>query len=300
MGYGINSQGIKREIEQEAYKAYEELSGNTLLRAPDGSFRAQGHNDEIDAFRHAYVSGRVTQKALDVQAVAKHFGDANEIGPAHPNDPYEHRMDLWNNAVGRRLGDDLSSKDLAKGVYDALRNGTLIKDLADPRLPQLFPTDPRLKRPEGDPERELLNQQDVDTINRDIDRALDKSMNQSSTFPANHPDRELLARIRADLPPSVSDDKVAQALLDAKTHGGLASAADVNTVALKNGTIYVIGHVPGFRSITDANSPAPAMQDTLASLGQAQEQVRGQGQHLQPGRNEPQAPQPGGAPGHFA
>lgn len=48
--------GLKREIEQEAYGAYERLSGVTLARRPDGSFEGQGHNDPIDAFRHAYVS----------------------------------------------------------------------------------------------------------------------------------------------------------------------------------------------------------------------------------------------------
>ncbi|PZO62884.1 MAG: hypothetical protein DI635_10120 [Pseudoxanthomonas suwonensis] len=297
MGYGIDSKGIKREIEQEAYRAYEEQSGKTLARAPDGSIRPQGHNDELDAFRHAYVSGRVTQKALDVQTVAKHFGDANEIGPAHPNDPYEHRMDLWNNAVGRRLGDELSATDLGKGVYDALRDGTLIKDLSDPRLQQLYPDDPRLKRPVGDPQRELLNQSDVDRINRDIDRALDKTMSQANAFPANHADQAMFARIRSDLPASVSDEKVAEALKDARTRGGLETAAEINSVALKNGNIYVIGHVPGFRSITGADTPAPAMHDTLASLGQSQEHVRGQAQQAHRGQNEPYAPQSGGPPG---
>lgn len=125
-------------------------------------------------------------------------------------------------------------------------------------------------------------------------------MTQADSFPTNHPDHAFFARIRSDLPSGVSDDKVAQALLDAKTHGGLASVAELDTVALKNGTIYVVGHVPGFRSITDANSPAPAMQDTLASLGQAQEQARAHGQQLQSGRNEPQAPQSGGPSGQFA
>ncbi|OQP82433.1 hypothetical protein IA54_020580 [Xanthomonas phaseoli pv. syngonii LMG 9055] len=56
--------GAKREIEQEAYRHYEQLSGITLAKRPDGTFQSQGHNDQLDAFRHAYTSGRVTQLAL--------------------------------------------------------------------------------------------------------------------------------------------------------------------------------------------------------------------------------------------
>jgi len=85
------------------------MSGTPLARRPDGSFAAQGHNDQLDAYRHICTSGRVTQIASGMQWVARHFGnDAEigaEIGAAHRNDPYEHRMDLWNNEAGRGLGD---------------------------------------------------------------------------------------------------------------------------------------------------------------------------------------------------
>lgn len=47
--------GAKREIEQEAYRHYEQLSGTTLARRPDGTFQSQGHNDQLDAFRSACV-----------------------------------------------------------------------------------------------------------------------------------------------------------------------------------------------------------------------------------------------------
>lgn len=128
----------------------EQLSGITLAKRPDGTFQSQGHNDQLDAFRHAYTSGRVTQLALGQQWIARKFGDDAEIGPAHPNDPYEHRMDLWNNEAGRRLGDQTSGRDaLARQAYDALRHGDLATGLNDPRLRQLFPDDPRLARPPG-------------------------------------------------------------------------------------------------------------------------------------------------------
>ena len=138
--------GARREIEQEAYRYYEQLSGVPLARRPDGSFQSQGHNDAIDAFRHAYTSGRVTQIALGQQWLARRYGDDAEIGPAHPNDPFEHRMDLWNNEAGRRLGDASSGRDaLARETYAALRRGELVTGLHDPRLQQVFADDQRLR-----------------------------------------------------------------------------------------------------------------------------------------------------------
>ncbi|NJM32144.1 MAG: hypothetical protein HC848_03820 [Limnobacter sp.] len=60
-------------------------------------------------------------------------------------------MDLWNNEVGRRLGDSVYSKEeLAKQLAGQLNNGQLVTSLNDPRLKQVFPSDPRLKLPIGD------------------------------------------------------------------------------------------------------------------------------------------------------
>lgn len=51
---------IQYDIEQDAYAYYEEYTGTTLARNPDGSYASQGHDDALDAFLHAYISGRVT------------------------------------------------------------------------------------------------------------------------------------------------------------------------------------------------------------------------------------------------
>lgn len=167
---------LKRELEQEAYRQYEAVAGVRLARDATGRILSQGHNDALDAFRHAYTSGRVTQMALGVQAVARHFGDQNETGPAHPNDPREHRMDLWNNEVGRRLGADADSPAvLARAIHQRLRDGTLVTDLDDPRLKRLYADDPRLWRTPHDPAREQLDPADMERINRDIERSLDRS-----------------------------------------------------------------------------------------------------------------------------
>lgn len=255
----------KREIEQEAYGYYEQFSGTVLARRADGSFRAQGHNDALDAFRHAYTSGRVTQIALGQQWIARRFGDDAEIGPAHPNDPYEHRMDLWNNEIGRRLGDATGNADaLASNAFRALRNGELITRLDDVRLRRIFAGDPRLALPANHPQRELVTADDVGIMNRDIARLQDQAPER---FPAHHEDAGYFNAIRNQLPASISDTKVAEVLLAAKM-SGIQRADQVGDVLLRDDRIFVIGTTPGFRTVVDATSPAPEMRDTVYQTSQ--------------------------------
>jgi hypothetical protein len=62
--------------------------------------RGGAHNGVMDAYRHAYVSGRFTQEYGS--AVARMVGDAHEY--TNKNSPQEHAMDYHNNAVGRDIG----------------------------------------------------------------------------------------------------------------------------------------------------------------------------------------------------
>lgn len=284
----FDPKGTKTEIEQEAYAYYEKFSGQTLARRGDGSFAGQGHNDALDAFRHAYTSGRVTQIAMDQQWVARHYGDANEVGDKHPNDPREHRMDLWNNEVGRRLGDDASGKDqLAQRAYQAVTNGTLITGLNDPRIGQLFADDPRLRLPAADPERQLMTQKDVDRVNRDVGHALD---HPRVAFPNNHPDRPMYDNLRSHLPAQVTDEKVAEAVVAAK-RAGIESADQIGKVALQNDQIFIAGRTPGFHAQVDATRPAPEMTGSLQQLdshNRAQAyQEQHQNQNQQQNQNQP-------------
>ena len=276
---------LKRDIEQEAYRYYEQLSGVALARRPDGSFQSQGHNDAIDAFRHAYTSGRVTQIALGQQWFARRYGDDAEIGPAHPNDPYEHRMDLWNNEAGRRIGDRTSGSDaLARETFAELQRGGLVTGLADDRLRQLFPDDPKLRLPVGNPQRDLVDQQDVDRINRDVSRVQDQSRD---VFPRQHPDRAYFDALRGQLPASVSDTKVAEALLAAKT-AGIERVDQFGSAMLRDGQIFMVGKTPGFHARLDANAPAPDMQQSVYQTDQHnltrayENQAQSQPQQAQP------------------
>ena len=62
--------------------------------------RGGAHNGVMDAYRHAYVSGRFTQEYGS--AVARIVGDAHEL--TNPNSKQEHAMDYHNNVVGRDIG----------------------------------------------------------------------------------------------------------------------------------------------------------------------------------------------------
>ncbi len=59
-----------------------------------------GHNDHVDAFRHAYVSGRFTQEGYE--NTAQVLGIGNEVFSNNPMT--EREMDLWNNGKGRDFG----------------------------------------------------------------------------------------------------------------------------------------------------------------------------------------------------
>jgi hypothetical protein len=94
------------------------------------------YDNDVDAFRHAYVSGVFTQEFGD--KMAKLLGILNEYTlPAqysHSISPRSRNMDLWNNRVGSRYGKKTRGrKALLKLIHGALKQGELIIDLNDPR-----------------------------------------------------------------------------------------------------------------------------------------------------------------------
>ena len=104
---------LMRKYEQEAYAAYESLSGKKLERNEDGTFKPQGTGDDVDAFRHAYLSAVMTWKFGKCTAYAagesvEIWGDLREYGFKHRN------MDEWNNAEGRKIGLNTTTRDEIK------------------------------------------------------------------------------------------------------------------------------------------------------------------------------------------
>ena len=98
------------------------------------------HNNEADAFKHAYMSWFLAYWGND--KISKELGDMHEDEtPKAPS--YERNMDLWNNAIGReiayemkrKLGDDydLLGEEWAiqtakRKIYEKMQQGELITD----------------------------------------------------------------------------------------------------------------------------------------------------------------------------
>lgn len=129
----LNVFELKAKSEVESYE-FADKYYRKLPRNSDGTFnRASGEFDDndIDAIRHAYTSGIFTQGYGE--KVTEVLGELNELiplgGNSSSNNSNSKKMDLWNNAIGRKLGLKTSGKlKLFKLVLKALKNGELIID----------------------------------------------------------------------------------------------------------------------------------------------------------------------------
>ncbi len=130
---------LRNEARAEAYDYFDKnirplpKDNNGKIDPSQGGF----YDNDVDAFRHAYVSGVFAQeygeKAADLFGRMNEFFNPKNI---HSNSthPESQNMDLWNNAVGRKYG--LKSKDrqsLAKALQQALKSGEMITDRKDKR-----------------------------------------------------------------------------------------------------------------------------------------------------------------------
>ena len=123
---------LRNEASKEAYSYFDQHI-RPLPKKTDGQIdngNLQDHNNDLDAFRHAYVSGRYAQRYG--KDIADILGRANEYKPGNTEGPKN--MDLWNNNVGRKYGKATKSKaDLLKKLKKALENGELIITPSDSR-----------------------------------------------------------------------------------------------------------------------------------------------------------------------
>lgn len=129
---------LKDEARDECYE-YFDKNIRELKKDSNGKVdpAADGlQNNDVDAFRHVYVSGVMTQEYSE--STADILGQLNEYHPfdlySNSNDPRSLNMDLWNNAVGRKYGKKAKTgEELLKMIHEALKNGELITDLSDTR-----------------------------------------------------------------------------------------------------------------------------------------------------------------------
>ena len=123
----------KKEAELESYK-YFDTHIRSLPKTADGRIDTSqlGFADnDVDAFRHTYVSGRFVHIYND--RISMLLGWLNEM--IFPSSSNGRNMDLWNNAVGRQLAKKFKNKEsFVKAVHDALKNGNLITKPGDSRI----------------------------------------------------------------------------------------------------------------------------------------------------------------------
>lgn len=138
------------EARNEAYEYFDKnirpLKKESSGRVDSGA--AGLENNDVDAFRHAYVSGVFTQ--VYSEETADILGRLNEYITfdlySNSKDPRSLNMDLWNNSIGRKYGKEAKSRqELLKLIHEALKNGELIIDLDDSRKYEGASNDPSNK-----------------------------------------------------------------------------------------------------------------------------------------------------------
>ena len=113
-----------------------------LPKNADGTINKEAkgfqHND-VDALRHAYVSGVYTMEYSEKTAaflgeLRERFPGTGSIGTSGPNQSRSKNMDLWNNSIGRKYGKQSKTREkLFQHLLQALKNGELIIGLDDKR-----------------------------------------------------------------------------------------------------------------------------------------------------------------------
>lgn len=109
----------------------------SMPKRPDGAIdeyaKGLGNND-IDAIRHSYVSGKYTMEfGEDTADILGRLNEFKNFNFGNKEIPSEN-MDLWNNAVGRHYGKKAKTgKELFDFLIKALKAGELIIDLKDKR-----------------------------------------------------------------------------------------------------------------------------------------------------------------------
>lgn len=138
---------IKDEARDEAYEYFDKHIRKLYKRA-DGTVdpKAFGlENNDVDAFRHAHVSGVFTQ--VYNKGAADIFERINKYSPfswySNAKNPGSLNMDLWNNAMGRKYGKKAKDrKKLLKLIHEVLKNGELIIEPSDKRKYESNKSDP--------------------------------------------------------------------------------------------------------------------------------------------------------------
>lgn len=125
---------LSDEAEIESYE-YFDKNIRAFPKKVDGSLdlnRAKLQHNDVDAFRHAYVSGVFTQEyGENGSRLAGWLNEKLNLS----SQPGDENMDFWNNEVGIRLAKTHKTRrKLADAIKKALNNGDLITTPNDERV----------------------------------------------------------------------------------------------------------------------------------------------------------------------
>lgn len=196
---------LLKKSELEGYLYFDEHI-RPLPKKPDGTidtFKPGFQDNDIDAFRHAYVSGIF---ALEYgEKVALVLGWMNEF--VFPSMIPDRNMDLWNNAIGRSLAKKQRTKgSLAAAVKDALSKGKLITTPNDARVYQ----GASVPRPNGYNSVVVLKQSETGANETFFDLETSKKMTRTEFVKAiadgQYPGYEIRAIDGVKVPVSKRDD----------------------------------------------------------------------------------------------
>ena len=106
---------LSNTSEEESYQYFDQHI-RSLPKRTDGTIDTANSifaDSDVDAFRHAYVSGVFTQEFGE--KTANRLGALNEYLPfslySNKNNPKALNMDLWNNHVGREYGKKIQRQE---------------------------------------------------------------------------------------------------------------------------------------------------------------------------------------------
>jgi len=120
---------------KNAYLQYERVFQINFPRNKNGDFnfkQINARNNQIDAFRHSFVSGVIAMKYGVI--IAKLLGNIKENWDDFffNQSPLEKNMDYWNNNIGRFYGKNSQSEDeLSFNLKKAILRGELIININD-------------------------------------------------------------------------------------------------------------------------------------------------------------------------
>jgi hypothetical protein len=127
---------LKTQARDELYKLID-THYKPMPKKEDGSIDPYAHglaDNDIDALRHAYVSGVYTMEYGET--TAEMLGRLNELtsNSRAVEENSTENMDLWNNAAGRSYGKIAKSrKELFDFLLKAMKEGELITEPSDSR-----------------------------------------------------------------------------------------------------------------------------------------------------------------------